>query len=108
MSKTAGKYQIPFDENGNMREYPNHYGDTFWRDNDPFHADMQVIGYERGRSAVRVILKDSTERKWPMFISDLVDLIKTSDILDGKVSGQWVGTKKGQNYGIKRIPGVAK
>lgn len=94
--------KMPFDLDGNLREYAG-YGETEWRDNVPFEADMEIVGYERGRSAVRVIFRDEGLRKYPMFISDLVTLIQTSDIIDGKVSGTWVGTKKGQNYGVKKV-----
>ena len=101
MSK-AGNYQIPYDSEGNFQEYPG-YG-AEWRDNEPFDAAMQVIDYERGRSAVRVILKDKmTGNKYPMFISDFVGLVATNVIANGSVSGQWIGTKKGQNYGIKQV-----
>ena len=102
MTKT-GAYQIPYDEHGSMREYAG-YGATEWRDNDPFSATMQVVGYERGRSAVRVIMEnEATNQRFPMFISDVVDLMMTSDIIDGKVSGTWAGTKKGQNYGLSKV-----
>lgn len=96
--------KIPFDEKGNMLEYVG-YGDVDWRDNDPFHTEMFVINYERGRSAVRVILQSgATGAKYPMFISDFVDLAMNHRIKYGEVSATWVGCKKGQNYGIRALP----
>ena len=95
--------KIPFDEKGNMLEYVG-YGDTEWRDNVPFSTEMLVIDYERGRSAVRVILQDAASgSKYPMFISDFVDLAIKGRISEGEVNGTWVGCKKGQNYGIKAV-----
>ena len=96
--------KMPYDIHGNLKEYAG-YGDIVWRDNVPFEATMEVVGYERGRSAVRVILRDEGHRKFPVFISDLVDLIMTSEVHDGKVSGTWMGTKKGSNYGLKKVSG---
>ena len=96
--------KIPFDEKGNMLEYVG-YGDPHeWRDNKPFHTEMQVIGYERGRSAVRVILEDAaTGSRYPMFISDFVAAAMLGRIKYGVIGGQWVGGKKGQNYGLKMV-----
>jgi len=96
--------KIPFDEKGNMREYVG-YDDAVWRDNDPFNTEMLVVGYERGRSAVRVILQDAaTGAKYPMFISDFVNLAQNARIKYGEVTATWVGCKKGQNYGIRALP----
>ena len=95
--------KIPFDTKGNMREYAG-YGETEWRDNVPFLATMQVVDYERGRSAVRVIVKDKeTGSLYPMFISDFVGAVCTNVFYNGAVVGQWVGAKKGQNYGLKML-----
>lgn len=94
--------KMPFDLDGNLREYAG-YGETEWRENVPFEAVLEVVGYERGRSAVRVIFRDEDLHKYPMFVSDLVEMLKTSMVIEGKVAGTWVGTKKGQNYGVKKV-----
>jgi hypothetical protein len=99
----TGNYLIPYDGAGNLREYAGGYSETEWRDNTPFPAELQVVGYERGRTAVRVIWEDGDGHAYPMFISYLVELIRTSNVIDGKVSGTWMGTKKGQNYGLRMV-----
>jgi len=102
MSKKTGDYQIPYDMDGNLQEYPGR--DVEWRDNEPFHASLQTTGYERGRSAVRVILTDDvTGAKYPMFISDYVDLVTSRTLIKGRVFGEWIGVKKGSNYGLKAV-----
>lgn len=93
--------KIPFDEKGNMREYAG-YGVTEWRDNTPFKADLQVCDYERGRSAVRVIMEDTISgARYPVFISDFLDIVKHDHFAFGGIDATWVGGKKGQNYGLK-------
>jgi hypothetical protein len=95
--------KIPFDEKGNMREYTG-YGFTEWRDNAEFSATLLIEGYERGRSAVRVIMRDcATSATYPMFISDFVEMARGSRIKYGEVGGKWVGGKKGSNYGLKLV-----
>lgn len=95
--------KIPFDEKGNMREYTG-YGVTEWRENKPFKADLQVIDYERGRSAVRVIMEDTLGgARYPMFISNFLDVVKHDDFKFGGIDATWIGCKKGSNYGLKLV-----
>lgn len=95
--------KIPFDENGNMREYTG-YGFTEWRDNKPFPATLLVEDYERGRSAVRIIVRNcSSNTTYPMFFSDFVEMLAHSKLNFGEVGGMWIGCKKGSNYGLKLV-----
>lgn len=111
MSKDA-----PFDENGNMLSYPapswHYYSDESGRrlsrrvpaqltDVEPFQADMEVIGMETGRSAKRIVLRDTkTGKTYPLFVADIVKLLKGTTL-----SGTWEACKRGQNYGVRRING---
>lgn len=99
--------EIPFDSDGNMLEYAHSYGpQPEWRANTPFHTTLMVEDYERGRSAVRVILRDcSANVTYPMFISDFLEMVLDSKINFGEVGGLWVGCKKGANYGLKKVGG---
>jgi len=105
MSKKTGDYKIPYDKDGNLLEYPGPWiKDVEYRDNVPFDATLHTTGYERGRSAVRVIMTDAeTGAKYPMFISDYVDLVTSRTLVKGLVHGTWVGVKKGSNYGLKAV-----
>jgi hypothetical protein len=94
--------KIPFDKRGNMMEYAGYYGDTVWINNEPFDCKLNVIGFERGRSAARVIMQcDTTGARYPMFLSSFVEMTQQSTVSNGSITGRWVGCKKGQNYGIK-------
>ncbi|MDR6794341.1 hypothetical protein J2X12_002922 [Pseudarthrobacter oxydans] len=96
--------KIPFDKNGDMLEYIGYGDPDEWRDNKPFVTEMLVSGYERGRSAVRVILQDAaTGSRYPMFISDFVDAATKGRIIYGVINGKWLGGKKGSNYGLKLV-----
>lgn len=65
----------------------------------PFGATMQVVGMETGYSAKRLVLKDmGTGMTYPMFVADAVKLLEGVDL-----EGIWEPTKRGQNYGIKKV-----
>lgn len=94
--------KIPFDENGNMQEYAGHHGGVTWIDNVPFECKLNVVGFERGRSAARVIMQcDTTGAKYPVFLSSFVEMTQQGTISHGSITGRWVGCKKGSNYGLK-------
>lgn len=87
----------------NMLSYPETYRVGFeWREVGSFTAIMQVSGMERGRSAARFILTDTqTGIDYPMFMTDMLDLIKRRHLMEGRVVGNWEPKKRGSNYGVK-------
>lgn len=110
---------IPFDYKGNMMDYPGTrwvhnpehpnadargyiHMDPEWRDNKPFHLPvLHLDTYGRGRSSVRFMWIDGDGHTYPMFVSDMVEVVKMRRIEDGAVrDSQWIGKKKGANYGI--------
>lgn len=97
--KNPGPDQVPYDDNGNMRHYPESWnGGLVWKDNDQFFARMKVVGMERGRSAARFIVEDtSTGKRYPLFMKDMLEMIQGQEFL-----GTWSARKRGQNYGIHR------
>lgn len=96
--------ELPFDKQGNMLHYPMIYALGEYRPNEEFHADFLIDTYERGQSAARIILEDcATQARYPMFLSDFVAMTQMNRIKYGEVSGVWIGTKKGMNYGIKMV-----
>jgi hypothetical protein len=96
---------VPFDKSGNMMDYC----DGHWSKPDdmrtvvPFKASMELDTWTKGRSAVRVWVRDvKTRVKYPMFMTDFWDVIKDYDIHGGVIGTvKWVVCKKGANYGIK-------
>jgi hypothetical protein len=67
-----------------------------------FCAQLHLDSAQRGRSAAnfRWIDRDH-ERSYPMFLTDMVELVKKHGVKPGgHVSGVWGVKKRGQNYGI--------
>ncbi|APQ42229.1 hypothetical protein PBI_MRMAGOO_147 [Mycobacterium phage MrMagoo] len=109
--------EAPFDSNGNMVSYPL----QDWRENEfgrherfskplvhvePFYAEMRIVDIERGQSAARMVLQDTfTEKTYPLFLSDLLPMLQEPQdgLTEFRVRGTWAVSKRGQNYGIKRI-----
>lgn len=104
--------RVPFDSKGNLMHYAHdeyYYEDEVWtghdpdwRDNEPFIAQMTLVDMHRGRSAAYFTWEDEQGHIYPMFMSDLVDLLKKNAVAEGKTltSTQWIVKKKGMNYGI--------
>ena len=105
----------PFDNHGNLMHYP----ETIWGHNEklewigteptwqelpPFYGEYRFDSYHRGRSAVYFQFREKgTDRLWPMFLTDLADVLKTVSIDKGLIRGTWEVCKRGQNYGIRRV-----
>jgi hypothetical protein len=109
MGEKKGSYQIPFDQKGNMQSYPlGTYvkrGDAWetvepeWRDNTPFEATLEYVGFYRGRSAAGMCFKDAAGHEYPMFMKDFEAVVPFMHA--GRVTGVWRGTKRGANYGVQ-------
>lgn len=110
MSKKKTDFKVPY-KGGRLQQYA--YANSFahpeygregeeWRDNEPFQARMVISSMYSGRSAKGIIWTDTkTGYDYPMFVSDLIELLKTADVIGGEVYGYWVIAKRGQNYGIR-------
>ena len=113
MSEKKGNYQIPFDQKGNMQGYPQKwYEGSYpnggqagpeWRDNAPFEATLEYVGFYRGRSAAGMCFKDEKGAEYPMFMKDFEGVIPFMHA--GRVTGIWRGTKRGANYGVQLVEG---
>lgn len=99
MSWDSANPIVPFDEYGNMLDYPAY--DSVMRPVQPFDARMTLVGAERGRSAARFLWQDEQGRRWPMFLTDMLDLIQRGEILEGSTRVErWTVRKRGMNYGL--------
>lgn len=96
--KTNTLKRFPVSTGGQLMHYP--WGDPTWVDNDPIFLTLTLQGTERGRSAAYFVWTDPMGRRWPMFLTDMVDLLRTEDVKLGKVSAMWQVRKRGANYGI--------
>ena len=73
-------------------------------ENRIFDETLTYAGYGRGRSSAVFYFTDSTGAAYQMFMTDMDDLLKKCDLIDGNVNGTWTYCKRGQNYGIKLAP----
>jgi hypothetical protein len=82
-------------------DYP--YRNIVWRENQLWSGWLTLQGEKRGRSAAYFEWLDDDGRQFPMFLTDLVALLKDPavEIKAGRVLGTWIGVKRGSNYGIR-------
>lgn len=93
--------KIPFDTDGNMLDYP--IGKINKVKNHIFYDMMRITNCIRGRSSVRIILINPNGKKYSMFLSSFIKMVKETDILEGQVEGYWYFVKKGANYGLEYL-----
>lgn len=107
---TKASYRIPFDERGNLMHYAmedwqrpaNVTRAHEWRDREPFLAKLTLTDHRRGHSAAYFIWQDEEGRTYPMFVVDLFHLVRSGAYIQaGVCQAEWIGTKRGANYGIK-------
>lgn len=97
----------PYHFNGNLLHYPEriyhqgHFTEPEWKPNIPFAAKLYLDSMCRGRSAAYFMWQNEQGIKFPMFMSDMLNVIQKSIIENGWVDGIWQVIKKGQNYGIQ-------
>lgn len=82
------------------------YRQPEWRMNQPWRASLQLDTVTSGRSAKYVIWRPVNlpldRRTFPMFVTDLLDVVKNGEIQPGGiVSARWMVAKRGQNYGLR-------
>lgn len=66
-----------------------------------FQGVLKVVGSERGRSAVNIILQDTRGRKYSMTFSEFMRLLP--EMAYGAISGTWGFAKNGSNTGLVRV-----
>lgn len=123
MSTKTKVTEVPFTAAGSLMHFPKdrldyseaEWGETSrtwtkmpavvtpdWRPNVPFTATLRLDSTRRGRSAAYFVWLDGDGREFPMFLTDLADLIKSGNVIAGGViAGLWMVAKRGQNYGVR-------
>lgn len=107
---TKADYKVPFAEDGSLL----HYAETRyarpadrgveWRPAEPFTAALTIATMHTGRSAKYTEWTDAAGRRFPMFIADLIEMLRSADVHRGTVDGFWTVRKRGQNYGVRFLP----
>lgn len=72
-----------------------------WVENRVFPDTLTFTGYGRGRSSAVMYFEGSDGAEYNMFLTDTETLLKTKDIINGKVTANWTYCKRGANYGIR-------
>lgn len=86
-----------------MVSYDRDYDVVDRKDPYTFSDTLTIMGYLRGRSSVQICLVGSKGEEYSMFISDFMDMVLSTDIQRARITGTWTFTKKGANYGLKKI-----
>ena len=81
----------PFSADGDMLHYPDpfymRWEGAEWREVQPFEATLIIDGLNRGRSAAYLtVTNEDSGTSYPLFISDLVDIIRSRDIIAARSS----------------------
>lgn len=114
--KTAKKFLIPFDEKGNLvsdpidlefvRRIPDPSKVT-WKENVPFQDRMRVgpvtkpNDYHTSKSSTFCeVTSLSTGKSFPMYMSDLMDVVSSTDVIRGEISGTWAFTRHATKVSI--------
>ncbi len=77
-----------------------------WRDNYEFESVLAIDKMQRGYSAKYLIWVDEEGHTYPMFIADLIDLLKRGVVQEGVTTPhRWTFRKRGENYGVRLADG---
>jgi hypothetical protein len=116
MVKKIGKYDIPFDADGNQMHYAEHGWDGTYNQsgscnhvakytmqpNDPFPDTLTFKGYQRGRSAAYFHFERENGKGVCVFLKEMEAMIPL--MVHGKITGTFQFIKRGQNYGCAIAP----
>jgi hypothetical protein len=96
----------PYDHAGNLMHFPSDFYEAAvtWATNDPFEVWLTIESVRSGRSAKYVVWTSPLGRQFPMFVTDLVDMIKRGSVSGGRCKGPWMVRKRGMNYGLVLAP----
>lgn len=107
MKWDAKKPMVPFNRNHMLDWAPSSYGNSTveWVELQPFYAQsMEFVGYSRGQSSTKFDVEDENGLQYPIFVSDLFEILKSGNIYSGVIYGEvWKAAKKGANYGIRLV-----
>lgn len=107
MEGQVRQVKAPFMPDGSLLHYVYPY--QGWNDPaamkeaEPFHARLTLTGMRRGRSAAYFMWESDTGATFPMFMTEMVDLVTNGTVVKGVADEEWTIRKQGQNYGIKRV-----
>lgn len=77
-------------------------GDVIWKPNEEVELTLHYKNYSRGRSAATFLWEDDNGHFYPMFLTDLDDLIK-QNVCGSTIHAIFTYVKRGANYGIRLV-----
>lgn len=77
-----------------------------WVPNTVFVETLSLEHIFHGQSAANFVWCDTKARRWPMFLTDVEELMTYGSIYFAQTSGRWQVRKRGQNYGLAMAPEV--
>lgn len=94
------------DTNEGERVYNGEYIETpdkaIWRPNEEVYLRLHYDGYGRGRSSVTFYWKDDNGHRYPMFLTDMNELLK-QNVGVSNIYGIFTYVRRGVNYGVKLL-----
>jgi hypothetical protein len=89
---------VPFSHKGNLIHQVGDNELPQWRPNEPFQATLNIDWLEPGATIKRVIvLRDvDSSATYPMFVDDIMELLRNSVVDHGRISGTWRVKKTGR------------
>ena len=102
-----GLKEAPYDSRGNLLHYADdrpwagRREDCDWRPNEPMELRLTIDGVTSGRSAKYVTWIAANGTRYPMFVSDIVEMFRDGiTVTAGQVQGIFRVRKRGQNFGL--------
>jgi hypothetical protein len=102
-------FPVPFDRHGGVLHYA--CGDEYWAEgkhqriiwgtNEPALMTLWLDGMETGRSAKYLVFKNIDGATFPVFVKDLIAMVRHPDWREGALTAKFEPCKRGSNYGIR-------
>lgn len=104
LGSEKSQWVVNFDAKGNHLPYEHDHRSDANREMPAtfrFSGALTVVDYERGRSAVNVIMEDTRGRQFYMSLAEFMGLVH--EMHHGSIHGTWGFAKNGSNTTIKRV-----
>jgi len=89
----------PFTSRGDLEHWAEYSADE-WRPNDPMELQLAIDSVRSGRSAKYLMWVDTDGHSYPMFVSDLIEMLREVVVDHGTIHAMFRVRKRGQNYGL--------
>lgn len=93
--------KIPFDKDGHQLPYGLRAVEL--RDNYEFEDTLEYVNYSKGRSSIGFEFKRTDGTMVSMFVTDMNKILPL--MKNGQITGRFTFSKRGENFGCKRIDG---